>query len=91
MVPGGTTVDIAHLNIESLWSGGPFADPVSFNIKVTHSLLTPLQSYNGGNKLPSEALATSEAMERIRQTIFSSPTGDINSELIVFLLFASLP
>ncbi|KAF5366281.1 hypothetical protein D9758_005662 [Tetrapyrgos nigripes] len=63
MVPGGTTTDITYLNIESLWSGGPFADP----------------TYNGGNKLASEALATAEAMERIRQTIFSSPTGDIDN------------
>ncbi|THU90400.1 glycoside hydrolase family 95 protein [Dendrothele bispora CBS 962.96] len=63
MVPGGTNLDVAHLNIESLWSGGPFADP----------------SYNGGNKLPSQATATHRAMDRIRQTIFSSPTGDIDN------------
>jgi hypothetical protein len=29
MVPGGTVQEIIQLNIESLWSGGPFADPVS--------------------------------------------------------------
>ncbi len=28
MVPGGTRVEVTQLNIESLWSGGPFADPV---------------------------------------------------------------
>ncbi len=26
--PGGTRVEVTQLNIESLWSGGPFADPV---------------------------------------------------------------
>ena len=26
--PGGTTQETTQLNIESLWSGGPFADPV---------------------------------------------------------------
>jgi hypothetical protein len=29
MISGGTTHEIIQLNIESLWSGGPFADPVS--------------------------------------------------------------
>ena len=29
MTPGGTTYEETQLNIESLWSGGPFADPVS--------------------------------------------------------------
>ena len=28
MVPGGTTWESVQINIESLWSGGPFADPV---------------------------------------------------------------
>ena len=28
MTPGGATQEILQLNIESLWSGGPFADPV---------------------------------------------------------------
>ena len=28
MTPGGITQDITFLNIESLWSGGPFQDPV---------------------------------------------------------------
>ena len=28
MTPGGTTQESTQLNIESLWSGGPFADPV---------------------------------------------------------------
>jgi hypothetical protein len=29
MTPGGTTYETTQLNIESLWTGGPFADPVS--------------------------------------------------------------
>lgn len=28
MVSGGTTREVTQLNIESLWVGGPFADPV---------------------------------------------------------------
>lgn len=28
MVPGGTFSEVTQLNIESLWSGGPFAEPV---------------------------------------------------------------
>ncbi|KAJ3482321.1 hypothetical protein NLJ89_g12147 [Agrocybe chaxingu] len=63
MLPGRTMQEATQLNIESLWSGGPFADP----------------SYNGGNKLPSEQTAMAQAMQRIRQTIFQSTTGDIDS------------
>ena len=29
MIPGGTDREVTQLNIESLWSGGPFEDPVS--------------------------------------------------------------
>lgn len=29
MTPGGTTYETTQLNIESLWTGGSFADPVS--------------------------------------------------------------
>ncbi|KAF9465864.1 glycoside hydrolase family 95 protein [Collybia nuda] len=61
MVPGGTSNEVTQLNIESLWSGGPFAD----------------KSYNGGNKQSGEREATAQAMQKIRQTIFDSPTGDI--------------
>ena len=28
MLPGGTSQELIQLNIESLWSGGPFQDPV---------------------------------------------------------------
>lgn len=38
MTPGGTAQETVQLNIESLWSGGPFADPVrsSFIDEVAH-------------------------------------------------------
>jgi hypothetical protein len=29
MLPGGTSIEVTQLNIESLWWGGPFTDPVS--------------------------------------------------------------
>ncbi|KAF8191307.1 glycoside hydrolase family 95 protein [Pholiota molesta] len=63
MVPGNTQQETTQLNIESLWSGGPFADP----------------TYNGGNKQPSEQAATAQAMQQIRASIFQSPTGDIDN------------
>ncbi|KAJ7054060.1 glycoside hydrolase family 95 protein [Mycena amicta] len=63
MTPGGTSQEITQLNIESLWSGGPFQDP----------------TYNGGNKQPSEAPAMAIAMQQYRQGIFQSPTGDIDN------------
>lgn len=40
-----------------------------------------LQSYNGGNKQPSEQAATAQLMKSIRQTIFESPTGDIDGKM----------
>ncbi|KAL0958844.1 hypothetical protein HGRIS_014163 [Hohenbuehelia grisea] len=63
MTPGGTMQEITQLNIESLWSGGPSADP----------------SYNGGNKQPSEQTAMSQAMQQIRKTIIESPNGEIDT------------
>ncbi|KDQ10794.1 glycoside hydrolase family 95 protein [Botryobasidium botryosum FD-172 SS1] len=63
MTPGGAFVESTQLNIESLWSGGPFQDP----------------SYNGGNKQPSEAAAAHQAMESIRASIFASATGQIDN------------
>ncbi|KAH8109494.1 glycoside hydrolase family 95 protein [Phellopilus nigrolimitatus] len=56
-----------QLNIESLWSGGPFADP----------------SYNGGNKQPDEQAAMAEAMQTIRQNIFESSDGTINNVTVL--------
>ncbi|KAF9479521.1 glycoside hydrolase family 95 protein [Pholiota conissans] len=63
MVPGNTVQETTQLNIESLWAGGPFADP----------------TYNGGNKQPSEREATAQSMQEIRAAIFQSPTGDIDN------------
>ncbi|PPQ70422.1 hypothetical protein CVT24_013172 [Panaeolus cyanescens] len=63
MIPGWPTQEVTQLNIESLWSGGPFADP----------------KYNGGNKQPSEREAMAKDLQRIQQTIFQSPTGDIDN------------
>ncbi|KAI5114848.1 hypothetical protein M0805_009166, partial [Coniferiporia weirii] len=62
MTPGGTTSESTQLNIESLWSGGPFADP----------------TYNGGNKQPDERDAMAADMQTIRQNIFDSSNGTIN-------------
>lgn len=39
-----------------------------------------MQSYNGGNKQPSERETMAKDLQRIRQTIFQSPTGDISGE-----------
>ncbi|KAJ6551471.1 glycoside hydrolase family 95 protein [Mycena capillaripes] len=63
MTPGGAAQEITQLNIESLWSGGPFQDP----------------TYNGGNKQPSERAAMATAMQQYRDAIFASPTGDIDN------------
>ncbi|KAH7890396.1 glycoside hydrolase family 95 protein [Phlebopus sp. FC_14] len=63
MVPGGTSQESTQLNIESLWSGGPFQDP----------------TYNGGNNLPSQRTQLAEDMQSIRKAIFSSPTGTIDN------------
>jgi alpha-L-fucosidase 2 len=37
MVPGGTTQETTQLNIESLWSGGPFADSVCLRLHSPNS------------------------------------------------------
>ena len=40
MLPGGTSQESTQLNIESLWSGGPFQDPVcgpAFRLEVIDS------------------------------------------------------
>jgi len=63
MIPGGTTFETIQLNIESLWSGGPFGDP----------------TYNGGNKPPTESSTLADDMRTIRQKIFQSPVGEIGS------------
>ena len=63
MLPGGIWQESTQLNIESLWTGGPFADP----------------SYNGGNKLVNESDAMAEAMQQLRQEIFADSSGRIDS------------
>ncbi|THH07152.1 hypothetical protein EW146_g9406 [Bondarzewia mesenterica] len=63
MVPGGTQQEVTQLNIESLWSGGPFADP----------------SYNGSNKAYDQQSQLAQDMRGIRSSIFSSPTGTIDN------------
>ncbi|KAF8634070.1 hypothetical protein AX17_004332 [Amanita inopinata Kibby_2008] len=63
MIPGGTVQETTQLNIETLWSGGPFDDP----------------SYNGGNKAPYEQAQTAQVMQHIRNKIFQSPTGEVDS------------
>ncbi|KAJ8481341.1 hypothetical protein ONZ51_g6064 [Trametes cubensis] len=60
---GETAQEVTQLNIESLWSGGPFQDP----------------SYNGGNKLPSDQANMAQDMQVIRQAIFESPNGTIDN------------
>ncbi|KAG9311360.1 glycoside hydrolase family 95 protein [Chiua virens] len=66
MLPGGTSQELTQLNIESLWSGGPFQDP----------------SYNGGNSLPSQNAQLAQDMQSIRQTIFASGTIDSIQEIM---------
>ncbi|KAI0718400.1 glycoside hydrolase family 95 protein [Cerioporus squamosus] len=63
MLQGETAQEAAQLNIESLWSGGPFQDP----------------SYNGGNKLPSDQVTVAQQMQVIRQSIFQSDSGTIDN------------
>ncbi|KAH9950824.1 glycoside hydrolase family 95 protein [Amylocystis lapponica] len=59
--PGGTFQETAIVNIESLWSGGPFQD----------------STYNGGNQPASAQTAMAQDMQGIRQAIFQSPNGTI--------------
>ncbi|KEP50433.1 glycoside hydrolase family 95 protein [Rhizoctonia solani 123E] len=61
MINGDPISDRIQLNIESLWSGGPFADP----------------TYNGGNHQPSEQSYLASELARIRNTIFTSSNGTI--------------
>ncbi|KAG8789221.1 hypothetical protein FRC12_013755 [Ceratobasidium sp. 428] len=61
MVNGNPSSDRIQLNIESLWTGGPFQNA----------------SYNGGNHPSSEASYLAAELARIRQTIFTSGNGTI--------------
>ncbi|KDQ52890.1 glycoside hydrolase family 95 protein [Jaapia argillacea MUCL 33604] len=62
MLAGGSVQETTQLNIESLWSGGPFADP----------------TYNGGNKLASEQSYLAQYTQASRQAIFQSSNGTIH-------------
>ncbi|TRM55983.1 glycoside hydrolase family 95 protein [Schizophyllum amplum] len=62
MIPGGTTLEMTSLNLESLWTGGPFQN----------------SSYNGGNKQASQRTSLKTEMDRIRASIFSSSSGTVN-------------
>ncbi|KAG9044139.1 hypothetical protein FS837_008733 [Tulasnella sp. UAMH 9824] len=63
MVTGGTTDDIIQLNIESFWSGGPFAN----------------QSYTGGNPQAYNAAVLGDELSGIRKAIFKSPIGETHT------------
>ncbi|KAA1477785.1 glycoside hydrolase family 95 protein [Dentipellis sp. KUC8613] len=63
MIPGGTNQEVTQLNIESLWTGGPFQDP----------------SYNGSNWAPDQRTKLAQEMQQIRAAIFASPTGTIDN------------
>ena len=82
MTPGGTAYESTQLNIESLWSGGPFQDPVCSNARNSFlpKIHVYVQSYNGGNKQPSERAQMAQDMQNIHQTIFQD--GTIDSECI---------
>ncbi|KAF8754742.1 Glycosyl hydrolase family 65, N-terminal domain [Rhizoctonia solani] len=60
-ISGNPASDRIQLNIESLWSGGPFQN----------------SSYNGGNHQPSEQGYLAAQVSRIRNGIFASPNGTI--------------
>ncbi|KAJ7905032.1 glycoside hydrolase family 95 protein [Mycena leptocephala] len=66
MTPGGTAQEITQLNIESLWAGGPFLDPVH---------------YNGGNKQPSQQAAMATTMQQYRPRFSPVQRGISISEL----------
>ncbi|KII85573.1 glycoside hydrolase family 95 protein [Plicaturopsis crispa FD-325 SS-3] len=63
MVPGGTVYEVTQFNIESLWSGGPFADA----------------TYNGGNSPPSDRSVLAADTQDIRHTIFANDNGTIDN------------
>ena len=93
MVAGQAGTELTQLNIESLWSGGPFQSSVRYTASAgssfgssslgmltrLRSLLFP-QTYNGGNKQPSEAATMAADLKTIRQAIFDSPNGTIESK-----------
>lgn len=85
MLPGGTSQESTQLNIESLWSGGPFQDPVrvqTFRLEAIKLMIVcASQLYNGGNSPLSQHTQLAQDMQSIRQNIFSSPSGTIDSAI----------
>ncbi|KAG8920063.1 hypothetical protein FRC01_000946 [Tulasnella sp. 417] len=63
MVTGNTTDDQIQLNIESFWSGGPFAN----------------SSYTGGNPQAYKAAVLGDELSQIRKAIFKSPIGETDT------------
>ncbi|KAF8315453.1 hypothetical protein DL93DRAFT_2166815 [Clavulina sp. PMI_390] len=63
MIPGGTAAEFTQLNIESLWSGGPFAQP----------------GYDGQSKPLSDRATLAAFVQQSRQAVFSSPNGTITT------------
>ncbi|CAE6480275.1 unnamed protein product [Rhizoctonia solani] len=59
MINGDPVSDRLQLNIESLWSGGPFAN----------------SSYNGGNHQESESSYLATQLSKVRDAIFSTSNG----------------
>jgi len=87
MLPGGTTQEVTQLNIESLWSGGPFQDPVRITVCGFFQRADFFaQLYNGGNKVPSQQTQMAEHMQSIREAILFSPTGKIDGMFPPFCL-----
>lgn len=77
MLPGNTNQENTQLNIESLWSGGPFQDPVSLRVAMSsfhYQELISFQTYNGSNKPWDQRTALAQDMQQIRQTIFTDGT-----------------
>ncbi|KIY64807.1 glycoside hydrolase family 95 protein [Cylindrobasidium torrendii FP15055 ss-10] len=63
MTPGGTTYEATQLNIESLWSGGPFQNA----------------SYDGGNFPAEQKGALAQSLADIQQAIFTSENDTTES------------
>ncbi|KZV74234.1 glycoside hydrolase family 95 protein [Peniophora sp. CONT] len=63
MLPGGTGQEATQLNIESLWTGGPFQQP----------------GYDGQSKPVSDREELAEFVQTSRQAVFASSTGTISA------------
>jgi alpha-L-fucosidase 2 len=74
--PGAETLT---LNVDSLWSGGPFEASVSLHFVMSQPerMLTEHQNYTGGN--PNASVAS--ALPGIRDWIFTNGTGNVTELL----------